>query len=204
MRQKGFTFLEIIIAVAIFSIISVVISTVLYVILNAQQQIQDSTERLSQLQIAMSLIEQDINQIALKNFKGENSRTIGPLNANPDSLSLTTSTYNNPNARFARSNIQRVSYQLENGNLYRVTEPIVLTSQSKIHKRLILEHVEKIEFRYLSQTNRWLPRMGSYMVSFISDSTIRLLPRAIEVKLQIKEWGEITLFCLLGPSEFIG
>lgn len=203
MKQRGFTLLEIIIAVAIFAIISIVISTVLYVIINAQENIQNTTERLSQLQMAMSMIEQDVSQIALKNFHDENNRTIGPMNANQESFSITTSSYVNPDARFARSELRRISYVVEEGNLYRISEPLKVTEGEAIQKRLILQHVNQMRLRYLTQNNRWLPRMGSYMVSFVSDSTIRLLPKGIEIQLDVETWGTVEIFCLIGAMEFV-
>lgn len=66
-KQKGFTLIEVLMALFIFSILAILTMRGLQTTLNAKQISQQKLEQLAEIEIAYSIIQQDIEQIVNRN-----------------------------------------------------------------------------------------------------------------------------------------
>ena len=65
-NKKGFTLLEVLIAIAIFAILSLAAYEVLHGVLRSSEISKQHSESLTELQRAMMIIEQDFSQITYR------------------------------------------------------------------------------------------------------------------------------------------
>ena len=68
-RDKGFTLLEVLIAIAIFSLISLSSFTIFDTVLSADEKAKQRSERHNELQRAFLIIERDLTQIARRTIR---------------------------------------------------------------------------------------------------------------------------------------
>lgn len=139
-RNDGFTLVELMISLAIFSLMITLAYQSVNVLLDAGRQVEQPQAELQQLQRAMAFIERDMRQLALLRPKQEAFQSIGvppkPSNSivQPDELGvlLEFTRAGNPDVAWQlraagqmRSSLQRVRYVVEDGTLLRQTWNLV-------------------------------------------------------------------------------
>ncbi len=190
--SQGFTLLELLIAMAIFSLISIMSFSGLRSVLFNKEVIDQELTRLSDIQRSMLNLARDIDQAIDRPISDGLGGTIAAITGgnNIDStlFELTRTGWRNP-AEQHRSQLQRVAYSFEDNQLIRLywfhldhlqtDEPV---------RRVLLNDVEDIRIRYLDK--EWLDSWPIQIPD--SDTVVPSLPRAIEITLKLKKWGEIT------------
>ncbi len=198
-RQDGFTLIEMLIAMAIFAILSATAYYGLSTILTAQERINDNMDRLNAIQRSMLFLGRDLDQLVNRPIRSEYDAPLPALMAGvvvssveDTVLELTRTGYPNP-LNVTRSRLQRVAYQLKDDNLYRVTwSSLDRAPDSRAHRTRMLEAVTDIKFRFLNgQTwvNQWPPLNSG---TTTAGNAAGALPRAVEVSLELEDWGRIT------------
>lgn len=177
-QERGFTLIEILIALTIFSIMAVMGTSVLYTVFRAKDSTTAHTERLGDIQIAMVMLERDLIQ-AVEN----------PLSLQHDTIEFSRGGVQNPLAQEKLSTLMRVKYRIQNNTLIRTANrlnlPIGRFSGQDIDTP-ILERVDKLRLTYIDK------RFQTHEVW-----RSQQLPIAIRVTLQIQGFGEISEFYLL-------
>jgi general secretion pathway protein J len=101
--------------------------------------------------------------------------------------------YSNP-AHLIRSHIQRVAYKLDKQKLLRLSWPVLDRAQdTKEMQTEVLSEIESLEWRFLDDKNEWTT---SWPESDEKASQFPL-PKAVEVNLELKDWGKIKRLILL-------
>lgn len=192
LKLNGFTLLELLIAMAIFSLISIMSFSGLNHVLFNKEIVDKELQRLSDIQRSMLNLARDIEQTALRPVRdelgGKKAALTGGQNIDSTILELTRNGWRNP-ALQKRSQLQRVAYSFEDNQLIRLywyhldhlqtDEPV---------QRVLLTDVENIQIRYLDKDwNDTWPKLDVNQ-----NSATTTLPRAIEITLELKDWGKIT------------
>lgn len=183
--QRGFTLVEMLVAVAIFALASALAFGGLTALLRARADLDASNQRLGRLQFAVAMIERDVRSVAARHVRDEFGAPRLALQGETGRVELTRSGYAN-SLQQARAELERVAYVLERGQLQR-QRAVVLdrVSASAIVRDDLLDRVERIEFRYLDvegrEHARWPPPQGSRGT----------MPRAVRVTLQLSDFGEL-------------
>lgn len=192
-RHRGFTLLEIIVAVAILAIMGLMSYRA---VRDARLQSEIATthmDRLREVQRAVQILVSDFRTLAprpVRELIGDGYRPA--LMRDPNSVALFELTHAGwPNgAGTPRGTLQRVSYRLEDRKLIRdhwtVIDP---TLANEPVKRELLEGVERVEVRYLDAGRSWdvqWPPLGG-----TGDRALRARPLAIEITLRLEDYGEI-------------
>jgi general secretion pathway protein J len=200
-RSRGFTLLELMIAITIFSIIATFAYTGLDVVLDTKQQTEQHLDRLAKLQLGLHLIQQDIEQIVdrpVRNAYGDTEPAIVSDSLSELLLELTRSGYANP-MKMPRSQLQRVGYQLEEKTLYRVTWPVLDRAQdTEPRRQKLFDGVEELTFSFFDQDMKrktsWPPTASGE-----SGEAPETLPKGIELVIETEAMG--TLRRLFRASE---
>ncbi len=153
---KGFTLIEILIAISIFSIMAVIASSVLYTVFNARDRTTEHATALSQLQIAFVLIERDLTQIVNRPVTTHTSKE-NALVGLAHTISFSRGGIINPLFKNKESSIGRVKYFLKNKQLIRDYDMAVdRNKSSKTNSEVLLDQVTALDFNFIDKNSQSL------------------------------------------------
>jgi len=199
-RPRGFTLIEMMIAIAIFTLLSLGAYQVLQGVLRSDEVSRDRGDTLKQLQRAMIIVERDFQQMNARNNRSDDELTAVPLQAgkfmfdsDEDGIAFTRSGWRNPLSQLPRSSLQRVIYRVKDAKLERLSyiylDPAIGEEPSK---KIILDNVESMLFEFYYE-KKWVETW----------SNKKALPEGIKMTLTLKRFGEIERLFLL-PKASIG
>jgi general secretion pathway protein J len=201
-QQKGFTLLEIIIAMAIMAIVSVTTIKLLDEASLSKDTIEKSSKRLNQLQRGFLLISQDMQQLVSRSYRdefGDKQLSMSTdLQSSTPIFRFTRLGRRNP-AQLPRSNLEHLNYLVEDKVLYRVSFTYTdgMTEEQGL-KRPLLDNVEdmKIEFYDGQDWHETWPVQDSITAT----NTAKELPIAVKFKLEFSDYGIIErLYAISDP-----
>lgn len=200
-NKNGFTLIEILVALFIFSIISAITVGVLHTALTVNSRTGENSDRLQQLQIAMILIERDIEQTINRPIIDNSGHQQPALEGkNTDNyIEFTHGGFMNPLAAFQRSTLQRVAYLLNENKLIRRTWPVLdRAPNTQYNDRPLLDNIVNMNIQFLDSENQW---HDEWPPNNNASQENDQLPIAVQIHLSIKNWGEITrLFPIQGVA----
>jgi len=198
-RASGFTLLEVLVAVGIFALFSAMAYGSLLRILDTRDRLETERDYWRTLSLSLMLIEDDLVHVRPRTVRSPNGLDVLPaFRGQPvDSRAL-----GEPSLEFtrggqivlgdgARSDLQRVGYQLRDGELLRLVwpaldQPVV----SEPRAAPLLEQVEEMRVRFYTKSNGWTstwPAISQTGVAPPNDA----LPAAVEMTLKVKDRGDI-------------
>lgn len=194
--KKGFTLLELLVALSIFSVLSVMAYGGLQTVISTKQATDKSAERISEIQLVMMRISNDLRQAVTRKIRDEYGDFLPEMQSSKngdETISWTRAGYRNP-AQLKRSNVQRVAYRVDQQKLIRITWPVLDRAQDTEALEIeVLTDIESIEWRFLNNTIEWVsdwPEEGG-------DVELNPLPKAVEFTFELKDWGKIRRLILL-------
>lgn len=187
-KAKGFTLLEVLIAIAIFSMISMSSFSIFNTVIKSNESSKIRTDRINELQRGFLLIERDLLQIAKRSIRlnGEAPQE-DFLYTDDNSFSDSESTlafvrhgWTNPGLLLPRSNMQSVAYQLNEGTFERLHFNFVDAIQGQEPKiRKLVTEIEELNFEFFYD-KEWQDKIIK-----------KSLPQAIAVEFITKDYGLI-------------
>lgn len=200
--NRGFTLIEILIAIFIFAIISVITTGVLSTVFSTRAQTNKHTNELGQLQIAMVLIQRDIEQMVNRPVRAPNGNSIAAFIPGGNQIEFTRIGYPNPLGLLQRSSLQRVRYAVSGGKLIRTTWPrLDRVSNTKPNNKVLLNNVTSLQFAYIGNGSTVYKSWPPGNLVSPPGSIGEILPRAIIVNLSIKNWGKLSLLIPVPSSQ---
>lgn len=177
--QSGFTLVEMMVALFIFSLLSVAGVALLRGAVNSNEVTDAKLGDMAQLQRLVSLMEADLSQAVPRPHRDQQGDRVAALLSETGSngrgfLSFTRGGQSNINNK-ARSNMLRVSYQLNDGRLER--SQFEMTDGGAISEPAsLLEDVSNLELRFRDKRGQWL---RNWQTERLND-----LPRAVELRFE--------------------
>ncbi len=199
-RRRGFTLIEMLVAIAIFAMLSMGAYQVLQGVLRSNEISEQRGLALKQLQRAMLVIERDFQQMLARTNRSDDELTAMPLQvgkflfeSDDYGIAFSRSGWRNPMSQLPRSSLQRVSYRLKENNLERLTfvylDPVVGESPKE---QILLTGVEGLTFEFY-HSSKWIDAWTDK----------KALPAGIKITLQTQSFGEISRSFLL-PKAVVG
>lgn len=191
--SQGFTLLELLIAVVVFAVMSTMAYSSLGIALSHRQQAEVQADRLAELQKFFTIMGRDIEQTVnrpVRNALGSEEKAIVGTNYGSQILELSRAGLSNP-MKMARSSLQRVGYTLRDGELVRLSWLVLdRTHGTEPYESVLLKDVESIHLQYMNENHVWQGYWPEE--NFGASSTLpRALPRAIEVVVELENWGKV-------------
>ncbi|MGH1536989.1 MAG: type II secretion system minor pseudopilin GspJ [Gammaproteobacteria bacterium] len=191
----GFTLIEMMIAIFLFSIVSVMAYGGINYVLKGQNYLQSSSNQLKDMQLTFRYFEKDINQMINRSVRNQYQDLQPSFVGNEDKVfSFTHAGWRNP-ANLTRSKMQRVSYELDENILKRHTwGQLDGAIAEEFFTTDLLEGVESIQLRYLDQANQWQSTWPPLNNSTVQQSGIVQqfdIPRALELTIKMENMEEI-------------
>ncbi|MED5421032.1 MAG: type II secretion system minor pseudopilin GspJ [Pseudomonadota bacterium] len=200
-RVRGFTLIEVLVAMAVFSVLAAFAYSTLSQTLLSAEILGERMDRLQALQRTMRMLTDDLQQLAPRPVRDEFGDNLRPaLDTGFQSgfaIELTRSGWSNP-VVLPRGTQQRVAYRIADDELIRYhwyaldrtlsNEPVSVT---------LLNGVERLRFRFLVDENdysdHWPPLNRPDMLG------ARQRPRGIEIGLLLENEGEIRRLIEVAP-----
>jgi general secretion pathway protein J len=151
---SGFTLLEIMISLFILVIVGVVINTGLGLVVNNSEHIAVNITTLRELQLGMTIMEHDIQQIFNRPILDETGHEAPAFVVSDGYVEFTHGGYINWMARKQRSTLQRVAYILDENELTRMTwDALDRVSVTKVDSQILLRNVKSFQVHVIPQIN---------------------------------------------------
>ena len=197
-RGRGFTLLELLVALFIAAVMFAMGYGAISQALTSRDSLKEQQAHLLELQTAVRVLEQDFMQLAPRPVRqaiGDEPAQPALLGAVPGTqpiVALTRGGWANP-AGLQRPGLQRVAYFLENGTLRReywnVLDP---TLASTTTKRDLMTHVKAVTLRYLDVAHQWQEQWPPGTATIrAQEQILRQRPLAVEITLDTEAWGKI-------------
>ncbi|RDE22367.1 type II secretion system protein GspJ [Motiliproteus coralliicola] len=198
---RGFTLLEVLVAIAIGAAVAIMAYQGLSVAATVAERHTEQAQALSDLQLAMSVVDRDLRQLVSRPIVDESESDRPAVLCDPlgDSVvEFTKGGWRNP-LNLPRGSIQRVRYILEEGMLWRESWS-VLDRQSNSHKQRVrlFGGVQNVQLRFLDAENlisgqsvdqQWRDRWPAAQPD--QEKKMSTIPSAVEWMIELKDWGLI-------------
>jgi len=198
-KSQGFTLVEILVAIAIFAMLSFAAYQILQGVLRSGEISREHDQNLKEIQRGMLLIERDFVQMVARTsrIEGTDDEDLQVLYAGDDVLDseyegieFNRLGWFNPLNLLPRSNVLRVGYRVQDGQLQRLyyLHPDAISGEEP-EQQVILNDIEGLSFRFWDDT---------WVTSWSSTSA---LPTGIEITINSKHYGELRRVFVLAASE---
>jgi len=199
-NQRGFTLIEMMIAIAIFAILSLGAYQVLQGVLRSDEISTERGNALKQLQRAIVFVERDFQQMNARNNRSDDELTAMPLQAgkfmfdsDDDGIAFVRSGWRNPLSQLPRSSLQRVMYRIKDAHLERLSYVYLDPTIGEEPKtQLLLENVESLMFEFYHE-NKWTETWTNK----------NALPDGVKMTLTLKRFGEVQRLFLLPKATVV-
>lgn len=189
-KPQAFTLIEILVALLVFAILASLTSNSIRSAVNIQEHLDIQAIRLQELELALALLEQDIqfiiNQTTLKEtssflgtdsfFEFKHQGLLSPQSSNP------------------KSGIKKISYLCEGSALIRTSKDYYVDEEGD--NRMVLSNLKNCHMAYLNQERQIL----TSWLGNDADHLGKTLPVAIQISLNLSDWGELSLLFPIIPS----
>ncbi|MGF1778609.1 type II secretion system minor pseudopilin GspJ [Vibrio nomapromontoriensis] len=188
--SRGFTLIEVLVAMAIFASLSVAAYQVVNQVQRSNELSQERSARLQEIQRAFVYLDSDFRQIALRQFRHEGEAPLSALmiwqqnllDSDSKGVLFTRLGWMNPQSQFPRGEVAKIGYRLKEDKLERLWWRYPDTSVGELPVILpILTKVNTFELRFYngdSWSKEWQQELT--------------LPQAVEVTLELEDYGKIT------------
>ncbi|MBB5190385.1 general secretion pathway protein J [Silvimonas terrae] len=184
-RQRGFTLLEILIALAIFAVMSLIAFRGLSTMVDTKLRLDTETTHWRDMTLVLGRFDDDLTQVLNRPWRDTTgvSQPAMEGNAQPDNP-------NWPLLQLVRANRDQeplhVAYRLKEGRLEMMQwDSLDLAPRAEPQIHTMLDHVERFEVTFMDSGSVWQP------VWPVPGST-DVLPRAVRIVMQQTGQGPIT------------
>ena len=204
MHQRGFTLLEILIAMAIFALIGLASTGVLTSVIDSNEISEQRFDRLQALQRAMLTIERDLLQAIARPIRRDGQQTQVVMaggqtdDSDADGIGFVRGGWQNPQMLLPRSTQQMVAYRLQDNTLQRVYTNYVdnvIGYEPKV--RALLEGVDDLNIEFLVDTDEEDSAAFSLSEDEAGSSSWNesyqgaVLPKAVAIEIETRDFGRI-------------
>jgi len=192
MKIRGFTLMEVMVAMFLLAIIGTAGFTMLQQITSARTKIETQSDRITELQRTFYWLTEDITQIIDRPVRSSVDSILPAFQYNVQGTSLidfTRAGWANPAADIlpARSSLQRVSYSLEDDRLLRsYWYHLDSLEEAPTKRRQLLTGVEQLTVRFMDPQGSWQDQWPPLNVE--EDPG---LPRALEFTFTLTDLGPV-------------
>lgn len=189
--REGFTLVEVLVAVAVFALISAAGVLVLTQVVDARFAIKGHAARVAELQRTTSMLHADVSQVVPRRTRGISGRpfpapVIVGQTADQPLLTLVRAGWSNPENE-DRSSLQKVEYRLVEDRLERRTYRYLDGGSP---------NPSQVLYRGVSDVRITLIQGQSEGPGYLSSSE-RPLPDAVRIRMRLEGYGSIEMLLLV-------
>jgi general secretion pathway protein J len=193
-RQRGFTLLEVMIALGILGFVVLATHQILNSTIQAKQGSEEVITELDAFNTTFRLMDQDFNQMTKRETRNE-AGDFTPsyilhgrynLDSQYDGIAFVRDGWTNPISLLPRSELQAVGYRVVDDKLERLYRVYVdQLDGTEPRSQVLLENIEDLKFEFLDDKQKWQENWD-----------IKALPLAVSVTIKTQDMEPITRFFL--------
>jgi general secretion pathway protein J len=199
---RGFTLIEIIVVVLVFSIMAAMAYGGLNSVLRTRNGIEDSFARTAAFERAYQRLRADFQNVRYRPIRdayGDVQPAV--IAARDGAVSITRGGWRNPMS-VTRATLERVSYKVEDKKLQRSSFRVLdQATDSKPVTLTVLEGVEEMKWRFMDDSREWREGWPAQVMQTPEDNASALPPRAIELTIVTKDWGPLRFVFQTGAGQ---
>lgn len=190
----GFTLLELLVALSVFAVVSVMAYTGLRVVLDARASTDLTSRQIAELQTTLVALGRDLEHMVARPIRDSYGDTQLPMRYSPYA-SVQRLEFVRTGMRSAqqRSSLQRIAWELHEGQLTRLTWRVLDGGAEDDYMRTIMigmrTDLEITEFAVYFYTPTITTRIDTWPPPGLADPP--LLPSGIEIELELEGMGRI-------------
>ncbi|MDB5986311.1 MAG: gspJ [Nevskia sp.] len=222
-RPAGFTLLELIVVIGVFSVFAAMAYGGLDRVMLARTRIEQSLNRTEEYQRAYLRLRTDFENAAPRGIRDGDGqvKAVFMYDGYSHRVEFTRGGWANL-LNLPRASLQRIGYflddaKLENKTLVRRTWPVLDRAPQTVPvDTVLLEHVEELKWRFLDKNQAWQdawPPPGSNLAPPTAQAAalaqtsglpqVSEAPRAVELTLRTRDWTDLRLLFKVGPDQLI-
>lgn len=195
-KYLGFTLLEILIALFVFSIVATIISTVLHQVISIYTTTEKNAEHFRKFAWVLLMMDYEIEQTVNRSIVNAKGQPEGAFVGGVKGFSFTHSSAANVIDQQIGSHLVRSGYYIVDGVLYHYVWPALDQAPNAYPtKRPLLQGINKAKFEYFDDKNE-----GHAHWPLKEDSAKEGLPRAIRIELTLNDWGRLSQLYVLSQT----
>lgn len=191
MRQRGFTLVEMLVALTLFALMSVLAYRGLNAVLETRAHLTEDNRRWRDLTLTLAQLEQDIGMAVERPVRDGGDLLQPALLGDPHAIGAHAAQLSLSRMGMAwqtgvQADVRRHGYRLANGTLEQLVWPVLDQaphSEPAVHA--LLERVRRFDLRYLDSAGNWQPRWP------LPGGTAPL-PAAVEVVVELETGTRVT------------
>lgn len=178
--SRGFTLLELLVAVAVFAVLAGAAYVALDRMSLAYAAHRDRAQAFQELQMAVSRLDMDLRQLATRPVR--TAEGLAPaLAGGRFAFEASRAGWDNP-AGLPRSTLQRFGWRVEDGRLVRRTWPVTdRVASTPVGSRALLDGVQQLELQYRDPSGQWHEQWPA------AGLPPGHLPQAVEYRLELTD-----------------
>lgn len=201
--NSGYTLIEIMVALTVFAILATITASALYQAFDTRSRVKAQANRLNAVQLALTLIQQDTEQVIERTMRGDEMHVFPPFIGQSKYLEFTRGGFVNPLQIEARSSLIRVGYLCDGQRLIRRTwASLDVPTRKGSHDKIIFDHLRACTFAYLSNSHQILSEWREYAIR--QDQKKETLPQAIQFNVTFEGFGNMSLLYAIPEALYGG
>ena len=187
----GFSLIELLVALAVFAAMAAMAWGGLNSIAHTRADLAREEDDFRGLMRAVATLDRDLHEAVVRSVRGNYGEAVPAFIGAADRVEFTRLGFANPQAEL-RSNLQRVRYALDGDKLDRGLYAVLDRAPGTQAQITVLrERVGGFRLRYLDAQQRWR-EVWPEPDGNAENGTNAALPRAVEVRIQTADYGEVT------------
>ena len=187
----GFSLIELLVALAVFAAMAAMAWGGLNSIAHTRADLAREEDDYRGLMRTLAALDRDLHEAVVRSVRGNYGEIVPAFIGATDRIEFTRLGFANPQAEL-RSNLQRVRYALDGDKLDRGVYAVLDRAPgSQAQITVLRDRVGLFRLRYLDAQQRWR-EVWPEPDGNTENGTNAALPRAVEVRIQTAEYGEVT------------
>jgi general secretion pathway protein J len=189
-HARGFTLVELLVALAIFAVLSGFAYRSLGAMLDAREHLREEARKWRDIAVFVSRLERDLGSIVQRPSRGASGVLLSPVSSSLDTqnegegLALTRA--GSPLQENALAAPQRVGYRLRDGNVERLSwTALDAAPREEPASIAILGNVRALTFRFLD------PKSGEWRLAWAPPGSNQPVPAAVEATVELASGEKI-------------
>lgn len=203
---RGFTLLELLVAISIFAIVSAMAYGALTQMLRSRDQVETERNFWRALAVTFWRINDDLGQARLRDVRDVDGARVPSFRGQPVDPRATAL----PSLEFtrggvdafdvgARSDLQRVAYRVVDGKLERLTWPVLdRAPDTKPVASALIGDIKDVEFVFYADAKQRFPVWPVPTQGGVTTPAQDTLPRAVEITITFAHRGSFSRLFLVG------